>query len=241
MRALALLAALAAASQAPIPPSPARHVTDGAGFLTPAAVTALDTRLVDYEQQSGHQILVWIGDTLGDSVLEDWSIKTFTAWKVGQKKLDDGLVLFIFAKDHKLRIEVGYGLEGEVPDARAKQIVDDTMTPLLRAGKNDEAVGAGVDAILTAIEGHPVGDQSTPTAAPARAPPLSTAKLIFYGIIGLAVLLFAVTHPRLALFFLMNIMSGGRGGGWGGGGGGGGGGFSGGGGGGGGGGASGSW
>lgn len=227
MRALALIAALAAASQAPIPPSPVRHVTDQVGFLSTAAVERIDAKLDGYERQTGHQILVWIGGSIGDYPLDDWAVKTFAAWKVGRKGADDGLVLFVLAKDRKMDIEVGYGLEDRVPDARAKQIIEDTIAPLLRDGKNDEAIGAGADAILTAIEGHPVGD--TPAAPPRAAPErhrLSTGQLILYGILGLALLVFIVTHPQMALFFLMNIMSGGGrfgGGGFGGGGGGGGG------------------
>jgi len=227
MRALALIAALAAASQAPIPPSPVRHVTDQVGFLSTAAAGRIDAKLDGYERDTGHQVLVWIGDSIGDYPLDDWAVKTFAAWKVGRKGADDGLVLFVLAKDRKIDIEVGYGLEDRVPDARAKQIIEDTIAPQLRAGKNDDAIGAGVDAILTAIEGHPVGD--APAAPPPQGAherqPLSTGQLILYGILGLVLLFFIVTHPQMALFFLMNIMSGGRfggGGDWGGGGGGGG-------------------
>jgi len=245
MRALALIAALAAASQAPIPPSPVRHLTDTVGFLSPATAGRVDAKLDGYERATGHQILVWIGDSIGGYPLDDWAVKTFAAWKVGRKGVDDGLVLFVLAKDRKMDIEVGYGLEDRVPDARAKQIIEDTIAPLLRAGKNDDAIAAGADAILTAIEGHPVGDSQAPPprAAPKRHP-LSTGQLILYGILAVILLVFIVTHPQMALFFLMNIMSGGRfggGGGWGDGDGGGGGGWSGGGGRSGGGGARGSW
>src|SRR5262249_45161681 len=186
MRGLALLAALAAATQAPIPPPPVRHVTDNVGFLSTGTATSLDDRLNGYEQQTGHQILVWIGDSIGDYPLDDWAVKTFAAWKVGRKGMDDGLVLFVLAKDRKLDIEVGYGLEDRVPDARAKQIIEDTIAPLLRAGKNDEAITAGVEAILTAIEGHPVG--ATPGGAPvAKDAPhrhtLSVGEMILFGLI----------------------------------------------------------
>jgi uncharacterized protein len=264
LAALLLLAGAvsAAAAEAPLPPSPDRHVTDKAGFLSASTVSTLDARLADYERTTGHQILVYIGDTTGDTPLDDWSNRTFAAWKVGRKGKDDGLVLFVLAKDHKMDIEVGYGLEGQVPDARAKQIIDDTMTPLLKAGKPDDAVTAGVNAILAAIEGQPVAGAAAPTTTTATptdslpgpqvgqrpaaraAPQLSLGRLILYGIIGLILLIGAITHPQMALFFLLNIFSGGRGFGGGGGGfggGGGGGGWSGGGGSSGGGGARGSW
>jgi uncharacterized protein len=217
---LALAARLAGAAE-PIPPSPDRHVTDRAGFLRTETAAALDAKLDAYERQTGHQVLVWIGDSLDGAPLDDWAVRTFAAWKVGRKGFDDGLVMFVLARDRKIDIEVGYGLEDRVPDARAKQVIEDTMAPLLRAGKPDDAVTAGVDAILTAIEGHPVG-----TIAPeVQRPPqqLSKGRLVVYGILALIMIVLAITNPRLAVFFLLNILSGGRGGGWGGGGGGGGG------------------
>jgi uncharacterized protein len=135
--------------------------------------------------------------------------------------MDDGLVLFILKKDHKIDIEVGYGLEDKVPDARAKQIIDDTMAPLLRAGKNDEAVTAAVDRILESIEGKVVPAPASGTQAPASRGPVahgpSWNRIIFYGVIALLLLGFGATHPRLAMLFLLNIASGGRGGGFGGG------------------------
>ena len=245
--ALAVVAALAVAGSAraelpPLPPSPTRHVTDGAGLLSPVTAQALDARLYAYEKQTGHQILVWIGDTTGPWPLDDWAVRTFAAWKVGRKGQDDGLVVFILAKDRKIDIEVGYGLEDRIPDARAKQIIDDIIAPGLRAGKADEAVTAAVDRILSLIEGHPVADQPVADGGGQPAPHLSLVNLVFLGIFGVVLLVLIVTHPRLALFFLISIMSGGRGGGFGGGfGGGGGGGWSGGGGRSGGGGARGSW
>ena len=243
---LALAGALAvsfAAAQAKIPPAPQRWATDEAGFLSRPAVEALDARLENYEKQTGHQLLVWIGRSLGgNEVLEDWTVKAFAAWKVGRKGLDDGLVLFIFAEDHKIRIEVGYGLEGQVPDIYAYRVINNILAPGIRAGRPDEAV----DAAVTALIGYISGNQP-PSSEETRAPHGSSAiRGIFTGIILLVLIILFITNPSLAMWLLINILSGGgrgRGGGWGGGGwgGGGGGGFSGGGGGGGGGGASGGW
>ena len=89
-------------------------------------------------------------------------MRTFEAWKVGRKGLDDGLVLFILAQDRKLRIEVGYGLEGQMPDAIASRIIRETITPRLSAGDWDGAVNAGVERILTTLGG---GDPSRPANA----------------------------------------------------------------------------
>jgi uncharacterized protein len=243
---LALAGALAvpfAAAQAKVPPAPQRWATDEASLMSRPAVEALDARLENYEKQTGHQLLVWIGRTLGaNEVLEDWAVKTFEAWKVGRKGLDDGLVLFIFAEDRKIRIEVGYGLEDKVPDAYAYRVINNILAPGFRAGRQDEAVDAAVTALIGYISGNaPPSDEET------RAPRGSSKiKGVFTGIILLVLIIIFITNPSLAMWLLINILSGagrGRGGGWGGGGwgGGGGGGFSGGGGGSGGGGASGGW
>ena len=240
---LALAGALAvsfAVSQERIPPAPDRWATDEAGFLSRQTVEALNARLENYERQTGHQLLVWIGRTLGENaVIEDWTVRAFEAWKVGRKGLDDGLVLFIFAEDRKIRIEVGYGLEDKVPDIYAYRVIANILTPGIRAGRPDEAV----DAAVTALIGYISGDTGAAGEEAPRAPRgTSTIKSVFSGIVILILIILFITNPSLALWLLINILSGGgRGGGRGGWGGGGGGGFSGGGGRSGGGGASGGW
>ena len=94
-----LAAARAAQGPVPVPPAPTRWATDTAGFLSPQALQAADRRLEDYERASGGQMLVWIGQTTGDTPLEDWTADAFRRWKVGRKGLDNGLVLFVFAAD----------------------------------------------------------------------------------------------------------------------------------------------
>jgi uncharacterized protein len=242
--------ASAPASATSTPPSPTRFVTDGAGFLSAATHDELERRLARYERDTGHQVLLWIGQTTGGEPIETWAVRAFAAWRVGRKGLDDGVAVFIMAGDRKLRIEVGYGLEDRVPDAIAARIIGDRMVPRLRAGDQDGAARAGVSGVLEAVGGETGAPRD---AAPARgAPPeIGLGQLILLGLIGIVVLGFIVTNPRLALLLLTTIASNsGRGGGnWGGGGyggggggwGGGGGGFSGGGGRSGGGGASGSW
>jgi uncharacterized protein len=154
---LVLLIALGAAARAgevPIPPSPSQWVTDTAGFLQAQTVSTLDARLSAYEDTTGHQLLVYVAPTTGTTPTEDWTVRAFARWKVGRKGMDDGLVLFVFPSDRKVRIEVGYGLEQTVPDAIAARIIRDTITPKLRAGDPDGAVAAGVDAILATIGGE---------------------------------------------------------------------------------------
>ena len=135
-----LLLALAAGACRPRPgPRSRRRPSAGspttAGLLSPAAAAELDARLEAFERSSGHQFVVYIGDTTGGIPIEDWAVKAFEAWRVGRKGLDDGLVLFIMKADKRLRIEVGYGLEGVVPDALAARVINDEMVPRLHAGR----------------------------------------------------------------------------------------------------------
>ena len=171
----------------------------------------MDSRLEAYEQSTGHQLIVYIGQTSGDAPIDDWAVRAFEKWKVGRKGIDDGLVLFIMAADRKLRFEVGYGLEGQVPDAIASRVINDVMVPRIQAGNRDAAVIDGMDAIMTVI-----GGGTLPAARNARRnqQPISLLQLIFFAIIGIVALFIFITNPSLAMFLLFSILGGGgRGGG----------------------------
>lgn len=219
---VAALSFAALAAHAADPPAPTRWVTDEAGFLSTGARQYLDHRLEAYERQTGHQVIVWIGRTSGAVPVDDFAVRAFKAWQVGRKGLDDGLALFVFADDRKVRIEVGYGLEGQVPDAVASRVIRETIIPKIQAGDHDGAIQAGVEALLTAIGGGGEGTgvaQPQPGGESARARPLSLANKIFIAVIVIAFLILLVTNPSFALWLLFNLVSGGRGGGGGGGGG----------------------
>lgn len=218
-----LLAPLLAWAQAfTPPPAPTRWATDTAGFLSPQTVRALDARLAAYERDTGRQVIVWVGKTTGDTTIEDWAVRTFEAWGIGRKGRDDGVALFVFSEDRQLRIEVGYGLEGDLPDALASRIIRDEALPRLRAGQPDAAVQATVGAILSRLGGE-TGTHPQPRAAPAvrPRPEPSTGQKIVFGLLALGLLFLVITNPRLAMQLLFVFLSsGGRGGGGGGGGGG---------------------
>lgn len=201
--ALRLLVILAAAAT---PPSPTRWVEDHSAFLSPAAREALDLRLEGYERSTGHQVVVWIGKSLDGAPLDAWAAQTFAAWKVGRKGLDDGIAMFILADDRAVDIEVGYGLEDKVPDAIASRIIRDVMTPRLRADDRDGAATAGVDALLTAIEGKPWSGSAA--TEPQDEP--SPITWILGGLAAITFLIFAVTHPRMAMLLLWTFMGSGR-------------------------------
>lgn len=219
---LVMLAATPLVAGAPVPPSPARWVDDQSAFLSPATRSTLDARLEGYQRATGHQVVVWIGNTLGGTALDDWAVRTFAAWKVGRKGFDDGIAMFVFADDRTVDIEVGYGLEDKVPDAVASRVLRNVMTSRLRAGDRDGAVTAGVDALLTPIEGKPwSGSAAAATTSVPLAPKGRTS--LFSWILGalgvIGFLIFAVSHPRMAMLLLWTFAAGGRRGGMGGGGG----------------------
>jgi uncharacterized protein len=239
---LALLvgfASAAVAAETPIPAAPTRWVTDQSQLLSEATRSALDARLERYQQATGHQVIVWIGTTLGDASLEEWAAKAFAKWGIGRAGKDDGIAIFVFPADRRMRIEVGYGLEDKLPDAYAARIINEVMQPELKAGRPDQALTGAVDQVLSRVGDEPDAAAVAPPL-PARDGP-SGLSLIVGGLLAIGFLVLLVTNPRLAMWLLWSIASGGRGGGGFGGGGGGGGGFSGGGGRSGGGGASGGW
>ncbi len=216
--ALALPVCAAADAGAAIPAPPQRWLTDTAGLLSPQAAERLDARLQEYERSSGHQIVVYIGKTTGDVPIEDWAVKAFESWRVGRKELDDGLALIVMAADHRVRIEVGYGLEGVVPDAMASRVINDELVPRLQKGDNDGAVTAAVDRLIRIIsgEGAAGGGQGETDGGPVPARPLTMTEKILIGIGILGFLLLLITNPSLAIYLLFSILSGGRGGGGGG-------------------------
>lgn len=197
----------------PIPAAPQRWLSDEAAFLSPATATELDTRLEEYERSSGHQVVVYIGASTGGIPIEDWAVKAFAAWRVGRKGLDDGLVLFVMAADHRVRIEVGYGLESVVPDALAVRVINDEMVPRLQSGDNDGAVRAAVERLLGIISGTAPGEAQQPEQPAPTPAPLTLFQKILIGIVVLGFLLLLITNPSLAIYLLFSILSGGRGGG----------------------------
>jgi uncharacterized protein len=145
-----------------IPGKPARYVTDRADVLGPGGAEALNAKLEQFERDTSNQVLVWIDRKLPEGfTLEDFTVRAGQKWGAGQKQEDNGAILFVFVDDRKMRIEVGYGLEGVLPDVTAKRILDEEIAPRFRAGDFPGGVSAGVDAILAAIRGEYKGTGTT--------------------------------------------------------------------------------
>lgn len=194
---LAMMFAPALAADFTTPPTPDHYVTDESGALSSAARTSLENQLHAYETATGHQVIVWIGKTTGDVPLETWTTQTADRWKIGRHGHDDGAVLFVFMDDRKVRIEVGYGLEGALTDAQASRIIADDIVPRMRGGDTDGAVSSGVAAMLTTIS--PSYKGVTPPPAPAESHDTTISG-------GAAIVLFVVFGLFFAFVAFMIVM-----------------------------------
>jgi uncharacterized protein len=186
-----VLSAPALAADFTVPPAPTHYVTDNAGALSSAKQASVDAELKAYEKATGHQVIIWIGDTTGDVPLEAWTGETAHQWHVGRRGKDDGAILFLFMSDHKVRIEVGYGLEGSLTDADASRIIRDDIVPRMKADDADGAVSSGVAAMLTTITPSYAGVTPPPAAENTPPPAVSGFVIAIIAFFGLLVLFFA--------------------------------------------------
>ncbi|HEY4414278.1 MAG TPA: TPM domain-containing protein [Verrucomicrobiae bacterium] len=166
MAALLLFCAGVTLAAEVIPSLPAKYFNDYAGVASTATANNLNRTLEDFERATSSQILVVIYPTMpSDSSIEDYTVRVAQSWRVGQKGKDNGAVLFIFSQAHKMFLQVGYGLEGALPDALCKRIIADEIAPRFKAGDFDGGLTAGVNAILAATKGEYKGTGQTVAAA----------------------------------------------------------------------------
>ena len=158
---LALLPSALGAAVA-IPPAPERYVTDRAGVLPADRAGALNARLEQYEKETSNQILVWIDRKIPENTtLEEFTVAASRRWAAGQKGKNNGAVFFVFTEDRKMHIEVGYGLEGALPDAIAHRIQEEQILPRFRQGDYAGGIEAGVEGMIAATKGEYRGTGST--------------------------------------------------------------------------------
>jgi len=136
-----------------VPPLSGR-VVDQTGTLSSGDIASLTQKLKDLETRKGSQVAVLIVPTTQPETIEQFSIRAAEAWKVGRKKIDDGALLVVAKDDRKLRIEVGYGLEGSLTDVTANRIINENIVPKFRTGDFSGGVDAGVDRIIAVIDGE---------------------------------------------------------------------------------------
>ncbi len=150
-----LLAGSAFAAPVPVPALSGR-VVDQTGTLDAAQVQSLESTLAAFEKSKGSQIAILIVPTTGEETIEQFSIRVTDQWKLGRKGVDDGVLLTVAKDDHKVRIEVGRGLEGVIPDAIANRIIDDDIVPMFKAGDFAGGLQAGVARMIGLVNGEPL-------------------------------------------------------------------------------------
>jgi uncharacterized protein len=152
---LSLLVAsqLAYAELVAIPPLTAL-VTDLTGTLNASQISQLDAKLKAFEAKKGSQIAVLIVPSVQSEDIAQYSIRVTDAWKLGREKQDDGVLILIAKDDHKMRIEVGYGLEGPIPDLTAKRVISEFISPKFKQGDFYGGLDAGLDKLIGLVDGE---------------------------------------------------------------------------------------
>jgi len=136
------------------------RVNDYANILSPEIRQMLSDTLKAHEDRTGNQVVVLTLSTLGGDNIEDFSNKVFNEWKLGQKGKDNGILIVVVPDDRRMRIEVGYGLEGTMPDLAASRIIQEVMTPSFRDGDYNGGIIAGVNSVLKVLNGEPLPEST---------------------------------------------------------------------------------
>ena len=202
----ALLTVAATAAALDVPSLEGR-INDRAGLLDASARQQLEAKLAAYEQKTGHQFVLLTVPSLKGDALEDFSIRVAESWKIGHKKDDNGLLLIVAKKDRAMRVEVGYGLEGVIPDAIASRVIREVITPAFRQNDFAGGIGRGFDVLMRAGSGQKVDLPRTRPQRKRRGHPwwLDVLMLLF----------FLGAPPFLRLLGFASILGGHRRGYWG--------------------------
>lgn len=145
---------------APIPALSSR-VTDAAGILGVSAKQELETKLASFEQATGGQLAVLIVKTAEPETIDQYGIRVGETWKIGKKGKDTGAILIVAMQEKKLRIEVGYGWEGALPDVEAKRIIREVITPFFKKAQFAQGIDAGIDKIQLAVSKENKAESNT--------------------------------------------------------------------------------
>jgi uncharacterized protein len=192
-----LVAALIAAASALFPyagaaraevavPALKARVTDLTGTLTAPQKADLEARIAAYEQRRGSQIAVLILPTTKPEEIEQYSIRVAEAWKIGRKGIDDGLLLTVAKDDRRLRIDVGYGLEGAIPDSAASRIIEERIVPRFKEGDFYAGIRDGLDQMIRLAEGEKLPPPAEARGGQARGDPFVyvVPAIIFCVVVG---------------------------------------------------------
>ncbi|MBI4872942.1 MAG: TPM domain-containing protein [Candidatus Riflebacteria bacterium] len=207
-----IVALLLAASALPAewqPPAIRGYTTDVAGALRPDTVRWLDGNLQMLDRQAGVQLAVLLVPELQGTTPFDYAQRTFDAWKIGNRSTRKGLLFLVATGDRKVRLHVGYGLEGELPDGKVGALLDSAVTPRFKAGDLDGGVMAGVGAVMETLGARPtaLGSEPGPQRGRGRRQPSTTSSILtLLMVLGVGVLCTVSPFWR-SLVFQMLIMS----------------------------------
>lgn len=225
-----LLAASARAGAVKVPeaaPGPRSYVNDLAGVLDAGTARKLDGALAELDAKARAQVAVLTVKSLDGADLETYAVKTYKKWGIGDKKTNRGVLLLVAVDDHKSRIEVGYGLEGILPDGLTGAIQDKYMVPYFKAGDYSSGISQGALAVASVIardSGVSISGGYDEARRGRPLPPLTFGQKVIAALLIVLFLYFVIRHPILAYFLLNAItrgggsLGGGGGGGFGGGG-----------------------
>lgn len=184
-------------------PAVKARVTDTTGTLSEQDKARIEEKLRAFEQLKGSQMVVLMVPTTQPEAIEQYSIRVAEKWKIGRKKVDDGLILLIAKNDRKLRLEVGYGLEGVIPDAVAKRIISEVIAPRFRANDYAGGIDAGVSRIIGLVQGEALPEPAR-TWTPAASAPAESKGITegwFWGTFFFAFIVGAMLRPVFGRFF----------------------------------------
>ncbi|MBF8253689.1 MAG: protein of unknown function DUF477 [Deltaproteobacteria bacterium] len=176
------------------------RVNDYASVMPANQVQSLESQLAQLERDTGHQVAVLTIPTLDGEDIEGFSIRVAETWKIGKKGFDNGAILVVAVKDRRLRLEVGYGLEGLLPDAIAKRITADYIVPHFRQQDYAGGIVAGIDAVQKVIRKEPLPESARKTQRGGSGLNSIAMLAITFGILGLMGLAAATNRPKSGLW-----------------------------------------
>lgn len=195
--------------------APRAYVNDNANVLDPRTASQLNAVLADLDAKAKAQVAVLTVNSLEGNSLEGYAVETYKKWGIGDKKTDRGVLLLVSVKDRKSRIEVGYGLEGILPDGLTGAIQDKYMLPYFKAGNYAEGITEGAMALAAIIakdSGITLGQGTARSRRGGPARPMSPGQKILAVLMLVGFVIFAIRHPFLALLLLQSVARGGGGG-----------------------------
>ncbi|KKT35239.1 MAG: hypothetical protein UW24_C0012G0044 [Parcubacteria group bacterium GW2011_GWA2_44_12] len=189
-------------------PDPSGYVNDFAGILTNRA--SLEQEIAQFEAETSNQIAVVTVNSLEGDTIENYAVRLFETWRIGEKNKDNGILLLIAPNEREVRIEVGYGLEGALTDITASAIIRNEILPQFKANNYSAGVRAGVEAIMGAVKGEYIGNSTQSQSATTQAVK-TLIPFVFWIIIILIVLLASKGNRNGFLWLLIGMMLGDRG------------------------------